>query len=164
MSRRFSLAHTLALLVAAAAPCAPLAAQPVPRLVRLASASATLQAQVQIVESQRLALHSSGKVEHVRRDADVDEYALTVSVHANVPWVLTVAAPRERTRRPGGVFPEPASTARIDVLAAADGVVARGTGPREVTVRWRTPSAAPRSPRARAIEWPQLALTVDAPR
>jgi hypothetical protein len=129
----------------------------------LASASASLQAQVQIVESQRLDLHSTGKVEHVRRDADFDEYALTVSVRANVPWVLTVAAPRERAR-PGSVFPEPASTARIDVLAAADGVVARGTGPREVTVRWRTPSAVSRSPRPFAVDWPQLALTVDAPR
>ena len=161
MPRRLSLAHTLALLVATALPCAPLAAQAVPRLVRLASASASLQAQVQIVESQRLDLQSTGKVEHVRRDAEFDEYALTVSVRANVPWVLTVAAPRERMR-PSGVVPEPAATPRIDVLAAADGVVARGTGPRDVTVRWRTPSNAPRS--ARALDWPQLALTVDAPR
>lgn len=163
MPRRLSLAHTPALLVATALPCAPLAAQAVPRLVRLASASASLQAQVQIVESQRLDLHSTGKVEHVRRDADFDEYALTVSVRANVPWVLTVASPRERTR-PVGVFAEPASMARVDVLAAADGVVARGTGPREVTVRWRTPSAAPRAARTLAVAWPQLALTVDAPR
>jgi len=153
----------MALLVAAAAPWASLGAQAVPRLVRLASASASLQAQVQIVESQRLDLHPSGKVEHVRRDADFDEYALTVSVRANVPWVLTVAAPRERAR-PQGAFPEATSTARIDVIAAADGVVARGTGPREVTVRWRTPSGASRAPRPLAVDWPQLALTVDAPR
>ncbi|MCC7003636.1 MAG: hypothetical protein IT357_15875 [Gemmatimonadaceae bacterium] len=163
MPRRLSLARTLALLVAAATPCATLSSQAVPRLVRLASASASLQAQVQIVESQRLDLHSTGKVEHVRRDADFDEYALTVSVRANVPWVLTVATPRAHTR-PGGVLIEPASTAQVDVLAAADGVVARGTGPREVTVRWRTPSSAPRSTRTLAVDWPQLALTVDAPR
>jgi len=163
MPRRHALARTLTLLVATAMPCATLDAQTLPRLVRLASASASLQAQVQIVESQRLDLHSTGKLEHVRRDADFDEYALTVSVRANVPWVLTVASPRERTR-PSGALSEPVSTARIDVLAAADGVVARGSGPREVTVRWRTPSGAARSPRPLAADWPQLALTVDAPR
>lgn len=163
MPRRHALARTLTLLVATAMPCATLDAQAVPRLVRLASASASLQAQVQIVESQRLDLHFSGKVEHVRRDADFDEYALTVSVRANVPWVLTVASSRERTR-PGGELAAPAATARIDVLAAADGVVARGSGPREVTVRWRTPGHAARAPRTLAVDWPQLALTVDAPR
>lgn len=153
----------LALLFASATLRAPLDAQAVPRLVRLASASASLQAQVQIVESQRLDLHSTGKAEHVRRDADFDEYALTVSVRANVPWILTVASARERAHTGRG-FAEPPAMARVDVLAAADGVVARGTGPRDVTVRWRTPRAAPRATHLLAVAWPQLSLTVDAAR
>ncbi|MFN0097977.1 MAG: hypothetical protein ACKVS7_04815 [Gemmatimonadaceae bacterium] len=163
MERSHVFARNLSLLVIAAALCAPLDAQAVPRIVRLASGSASLLAQVQIVESQRLDLHSMGKLEHVRRDADFDEYALTVSVRANVPWVLTVTSPRERTR-PHGVFAEPVAPTRIEVLAAADGVVARGTGPRDVTVRWREHSTFPRTSRTLAVAWPQLALTVDAPR
>jgi hypothetical protein len=154
-SRRLRAVMTVAAMLLAHATAAAQPAAPSVTRAGLASASASLQAQVQIVEAQRLDMSSTGRIERVRIGPDFEEYALTVSVRANVPWVLSVATPPAPQSESTGMAN---ASAGMIVVAAADGAVARGTGPREVTLRWRTTRAAPPT-----LVWPPLALTVDAP-
>lgn len=136
--------------------------------------SASVQAQVRIVDGTRLQARQLGELRLVRRDREHDEYALTVHVASTVPWQLAVGsvvmagidgapansagvaarAHEVEARDAHGFWHALEQTGTPTVVQVGDG----GREPREVVVHFRVSGSERRESRIR----PRLLLSPTA--